>query len=371
MIDAGPSLRAATQVSTSALAAYLHLNGWAALPSRMEGVTVFVKNLPDADGPVHILLSESGSEDEHHRVAAALRTIEAVEERPLAMIARDIAQIANRTKISERFNSENTSQRTRVPGPDSRGATDSVLVRLSRLPTFSWVAVLIGLFALKLQISEGGALRAESFFRQEPLPFLLTVLEITIYALSNASVKLELSVASKLFPPDRTPSIGRGPTDRRVILASITAFLISYSSLILLSDWVQALSLVMVIIACFDWNTRRSIQTATAIYFSDEYYSPRREDPYYDLIYQRRSVYQSFIDRPHLWKEGLRVAGCGLAFALSILGYFYGLIEFRWAAYSLLIFIVLLNEAYTLIWRYGMKHDIDVIDAQRAALPNA
>jgi len=66
------------------------------------GVLVFSKALPGADEPVHILLPElSGVEEEHYRIADALRTIEAVEERPLLTIVDQICGNPSKEVVAE------------------------------------------------------------------------------------------------------------------------------------------------------------------------------------------------------------------------------------------------------------------------------
>jgi hypothetical protein len=77
-----------------ALAAYLKRHGWGARRSRVEGVAILSKRLPDTDEPVEFILPvASGFSDEQRRVADALRVIEAVERRPLADIADDVRSI--------------------------------------------------------------------------------------------------------------------------------------------------------------------------------------------------------------------------------------------------------------------------------------
>jgi hypothetical protein len=95
MIDAVPSLRAAEGLPAAAMLAYLRSTGWTAKPSRVPGVTVLSKDFPDADEPIHIVLPDvAGFADEHRRVADALRTIEAVEERSLQSIVDDVRKVA-------------------------------------------------------------------------------------------------------------------------------------------------------------------------------------------------------------------------------------------------------------------------------------
>jgi hypothetical protein len=96
MIDAGPSLQAATMLSAAAMASYLRSTGWQVLPSRIVGLAILSKTLPDADEPIHIVLPEVlGLDDERRRVADALRTLEVVEERPIQSIVDEVRQRAN------------------------------------------------------------------------------------------------------------------------------------------------------------------------------------------------------------------------------------------------------------------------------------
>lgn len=92
MIDAGPSLNAAEGLSGQELALYLVGHGWSARPSRVDGVSIFSKELKGADRVAEFILPvKPGFDDEQMRVADALRTIEAIERRPLAEIAKEIA----------------------------------------------------------------------------------------------------------------------------------------------------------------------------------------------------------------------------------------------------------------------------------------
>src|SRR5215211_5869649 len=113
MIDAEPSLRAAEGLTGSALAQYLRSKGWAARSSRVPGVTILSKMLPEAEKPVQIVLPEvSGFSDEQRRVADALRTIEAVEERPMLAIVKDIRR-DTRAKRGEIVSGDNSELRSR------------------------------------------------------------------------------------------------------------------------------------------------------------------------------------------------------------------------------------------------------------------
>lgn len=115
MMDAGPSLRAAARLSTSALTTYLESTGWTIRPSRVRDVTIFVKTLLGAEEPVHILLPQLPEiEDERLRIADALRTIEAVEERPLSAIADEVSRIPNETNAVTRRSSQISHRPTAV-----------------------------------------------------------------------------------------------------------------------------------------------------------------------------------------------------------------------------------------------------------------
>jgi hypothetical protein len=96
-LDAGPSLRAAEGLPATALLTYLRSTGWMAEPSRVEGIAILSKMFPGADEPVVFILPEvRGFGDEQRRVADALRTIEAVEQRPMSTIVADVRKLAAR-----------------------------------------------------------------------------------------------------------------------------------------------------------------------------------------------------------------------------------------------------------------------------------
>jgi hypothetical protein len=95
MIDAGPSLRAAENLPASALLTYLRTKGWQVRPSRVKGISILSKTFPEADEPIQFILPDvPGFTDEHRRVADALRTIEAIEERSLQSIVDDVRSVA-------------------------------------------------------------------------------------------------------------------------------------------------------------------------------------------------------------------------------------------------------------------------------------
>jgi len=94
MIDAEPSLRAAEGLPAAVLARYLRSAGWDSRPSRVPGVTIFSKTLPEADAPIQVILPEvTGFSDEQRRVADVLRTLEVVEERSMLGIVDEARRL--------------------------------------------------------------------------------------------------------------------------------------------------------------------------------------------------------------------------------------------------------------------------------------
>jgi L-lactate utilization protein LutB len=101
MIDAGPSLEAAGKISASTLAAYLKSTGWKVEETAVPEATILSKWLPGADDPVHIVLPAAPDfNDERRRVADALRTLQVVEERPIATILEEVRQTAHKSDIT-------------------------------------------------------------------------------------------------------------------------------------------------------------------------------------------------------------------------------------------------------------------------------
>jgi hypothetical protein len=102
MIDAGPSLEAANGLAGNELLNYLLGKGWTARPSRIDGISIVSKDVPGADGPaLFILPVEPGWEDEQRRVADALRTVSAIEGRPMASIVDDARGLARASHASD------------------------------------------------------------------------------------------------------------------------------------------------------------------------------------------------------------------------------------------------------------------------------
>jgi hypothetical protein len=99
MIDAGPSLRAAERLPAPALLSYLRSTGWTIRPSRVKGISILSKSFPEAGEPIEFILPDvPGFTDEQRRVADALRTLEAIEERPLQSIVTDVRRAAAKNR---------------------------------------------------------------------------------------------------------------------------------------------------------------------------------------------------------------------------------------------------------------------------------
>ena len=98
-IELCPSSQTARTVSTTELAKYLQSTGWAVRPSDVKGVSVFSKTVLGVDEPVHIWLPKlQGVGEDYRRIADALRTIAAVEERPILTIVDQISGNLNKGK---------------------------------------------------------------------------------------------------------------------------------------------------------------------------------------------------------------------------------------------------------------------------------
>jgi hypothetical protein len=95
MIDASSSLALAGAITGSDLADYLVKTGWAQRPSKIQGISILSKRLGESPNVIEFILPvTSGFDDERRRVADALRSIEAVERRPMTAIVEDALQQA-------------------------------------------------------------------------------------------------------------------------------------------------------------------------------------------------------------------------------------------------------------------------------------
>jgi hypothetical protein len=102
MIDAEPSLDAAKGLSGNTFLTYLSAKGWAARPSRVQGMYIVSKRPRGYAEDVEILLPvvrQFG--DELKRIADALRTVAAVEGRSEASISGDVRVLSNESRTAQ------------------------------------------------------------------------------------------------------------------------------------------------------------------------------------------------------------------------------------------------------------------------------
>src|ERR1700722_11095047 len=91
MIDAEPSLVAAKGLSGRKVASFLRERGWTDRASRIDGISIFSKDVPDGDETVDLVLPVApGFVDELQRVADALRVVAQIEGQSEAQIAEEI-----------------------------------------------------------------------------------------------------------------------------------------------------------------------------------------------------------------------------------------------------------------------------------------
>ena len=177
---------------------------------------------------------------------------------------------------------------------------------------------------------------------------------------------MELAIGNKLFPPDRIPTDWGTPKLRVTVVATVIMHLLLFLSLAWFADNILMATLIMLLTAINDWRTRYLIGEGISKYFSDPRYAPRPDEKDYSFILARREVACHFLfDRPHLAKETARVAGCAVAFALSLYGYANNTGQFDALAYIALIMTLVINEWVTVTWRVKMFFEIKRIDDQK------
>jgi hypothetical protein len=243
--------------------------------------------------------------------------------------------------------------------------TEKYLKTLDYIASYVGFGWFLGVFLAKVQVAtafKGGIFQIEnwiSFIENTALPCVLIMLFGTVYAFSRHSVRLELLIGPKLFPHGRVPENWGGPTDRVIIFFSVIGFLLLYVLLTWFADNIRIASFIMLILACNDWRTRYLIGKGIGNYFADKDYAPRRGEPDYEIIEKRRKVANKFLfGKPHLPKETGRVAGCGLAFLISMIGYIYSVDWLDFLAYFILIATMIINEVITMRWRFEMYQEL-------------
>jgi hypothetical protein len=98
MINATPSLKAAEGLSGKELAMYLGARGWTSRASKIDGISIFSKEIVGADNAIDLILPiKPGFADERRRVADALRTLAEIEREPEIQIANDVRRAVPRS----------------------------------------------------------------------------------------------------------------------------------------------------------------------------------------------------------------------------------------------------------------------------------
>jgi hypothetical protein len=248
------------------------------------------------------------------------------------------------------------------------------LKALDYIASYVGVSAFTTVFVAKVQLStelNGGISHLENwllFIKSTALPCFLILLFGTIYMLGRHSVRLELAIGNKLFPPDRIPKDWGTPKVRVIAVVTVIAHLILFLSLTWFADNIVMASLIMLISAINDWRTRYLIGDGIKKYFEDEKYAPTPQDKDCAIIMERRTVADRFLKKPHLLKETARAIGCALAFTLALYGYLNETTEFNVAAYIVLIATLVINEIITMDWRIRMFFEMKAIDDRKSTM---
>lgn len=153
-------------------------------------------------------------------------------------------------------------------------------------------------------------------------PAILTLVIGVVFYLSMLSVKQELDIVIKLFPPGLVPNELRFK-DRFSITLQTILFMALYFFLGYVVRYIGIASLSMTLIACNDYITRKKIADNFRKYFSDDKYAPLQSDSYYETIKESRKAIEWFLfELPQLPKEVGRVIGCAFAFSLAAYSFF-------------------------------------------------
>jgi len=225
---------------------------------------------------------------------------------------------------------------------------------------------LVGVVGFRLhqivQIKDGAWV---SFAISDALSVLLALLFGLIYFLSRISVSKELLIAKALFPSGRIPNEFSYPNDRYYITAAVFSFLCFYMLLIWFANNIQLSSMMMFAVAVIDLRTRYLINKGYLKIFTDPKYAPSAVERGFQEIQDRRAVATWYLFQlPHLWKEAVRIAGCGVAAALAILGYISPMGRLDLLAYVFLIGTLTINEIITQRWRFERDRRFNALAAK-------
>ena len=210
--------------------------------------------------------------------------------------------------------------------------------------------------ALKIFLQHG--------FIKSLLPGGLVFVIAAKFFLSRHSVGVELEIGERLFPQGKLPDDWTGLSSWVGITLSVIGYFTLYIALPWFTYNVIAASLVLFLIGCIDWNTRRLIHKNTRSLFVR--HPLRMGDKDYETIKENRRVWNEYLfDKPHLWKEAACAGGCGLAFVVALMAHAFGSAWLRSLAYIIAIATLLTNEFVTWRWRSVRDRRLKEIEALR------
>jgi hypothetical protein len=169
--------------------------------------------------------------------------------------------------------------------------------------------------------------------RRGRISLILIALVGVVYHLSRLSVWQELEIAKTIFPPDRIPNKLK-LKDRTAITLEVTLYMLMYLVLAWVAHCIIVASFCMLVIACIDLNTRRLINKHVREDFDNPDYAPSQNERGYQVMMARRADVEWYLfDLPYLWKEGGRIAGCGVSFWIANYAYFTNAHDATFATY--------------------------------------
>jgi len=199
-----------------------------------------------------------------------------------------------------------------------------------------------------------------------PAVFLALMVGV-VFHLSRINVSAELSITEMLFSEAKIPKRWTGPKDSLWVTVQVVIWFSSYVALASFAGDILIVSGMLFLIACLDWNSRRAIHHRIRIYFADPEYAPTPGESDYRRIQQSRLVMSDHLFRnPHLWKEGIKAACCGLAFSLAIAWHEDGSAALRGFSYAVLIVTLVVNEYVTISWRNERDRLLNEIQREAA-----
>jgi IrrE N-terminal-like domain len=230
MIDATASLRAAEQISATALIEYLRANGWSSRPSRVEGIAIFSKQIPGADNPVQFILPvEPAFDEEQRRVADALRTIAQIEGCSEEQIAEAVQRFVSKDELSkvasdwlEAMDLDSSKKRKVVPIFLSSNKADSI--------TNAKIKILALFIRKSLGLSDQKAFNIVELLENE-MPSVIDHFRLEVLARSDEQEVYSTKTPPRIFATESVYRLAReGDTRLRFLIAHEMGHLLLHSS---------------------------------------------------------------------------------------------------------------------------------------------